>query len=125
MSQTTFELKIEPPTAMVQFVPRLALREALRLAKKFGRHSDETNAFFYSTEDSIYLELGGYRQEFDLEGDWSGCASVKASLILPFWNSLPKCNPLLIRYDRGWIHFCSLAMGKSVWQPKYDPDWVS
>jgi hypothetical protein len=115
---------LDPPEVLTALVPRQQLREALRLAKKFGPSDEESAAYLYSAEGKLFVEAGRYRQGFPHKGDWSGCISLKASLLLTYWNSLPKGDEVTLKYERGWLSIGTLALGRAVWQPKYDPQWM-
>ena len=116
---------IDPPDILMQRVQRLRAREAFRLAKKFGKLQVESEAYLYSSEEAFYIEAGNYRMSFPLDGEWYGCVSLSAHLLLGFWNSLPKGEMLTILYERGWLSLESLSVGRALWQPKYDPDWMT
>lgn len=126
MSQVSdFPIFIDPPDVLTQRVDRLLLREALRLAMKFGKVRSDTEAYLYSTDAGFFVEAGSFRRSFPLDGEWSGCVSLQAELLLKFWNKLPKCQVLSIQYERGWLNLDSLSLGRAVWQPKYDPQWMT
>ena len=119
-----FPIFIDPPDTLVQYVPRLELREALRVSKKFGKPPDDADAYLYASESEFFLEVGTYRRSFPLDGSWYGCTSLRADLLMTFWNTLPKGDRLPVRYERGWLCLGTLAVGRAVWQPKYDPQWM-
>lgn len=124
MESPDYPIFIDPPTSLRQHVPRMEMREALRLAKKIGRVKRNADAYLYTADETFYLEAGHSRRGFPSVGNWDGCVSLRADILLPFWNSLPHCEPLEVRYDSGWLYFGTLAIGRAVWQPKYDPEWM-
>lgn len=124
MNPADLPIFIDPPAALEVTVPRRQLREALRLCKKFGAPNEHSEAYLYSTKDQFFIEVGRFRQGFPLTGDWTGCISLNANLLLTYWNTLPKGTETTVRYERGWLNLSTLALGRAVWQPKYDPQWM-
>jgi hypothetical protein len=116
---------IDPPERLAVEIPRMELREALRFSKKFGKPAQDDDAFLYSTKDGFFVEIGSFRKGFPLKGEWTGCVSLNAQLLMTFWNALPKGQQTEVRYERGWLHLGALALGRAVWQPKYDPEWMN
>jgi len=124
MSSDSFQIDLDPPGRQTQTIDRKELRECLRLAKKFGHCSDTDLAHFYTSDDQFYIEIGLTRRAFPANGEWSGCASIPSIQLLQFWNSLPKQNLIEVSYANRWLGFGTLQIGRAVWQPKYDRDWL-
>jgi hypothetical protein len=124
MSSDSFQIDLDPPGRQTQHINRKELRECLRLAKKFGNCLDSDFSHLYTSGDKFYIEVGITRRGFLATGDWSGCASIPAIQLLQFWNSLPKDKTIEVSYQDRWLGFGTLRIGRAVWQPKYDPEWL-
>ena len=125
MNSNDFPLFIDPPEALSQVVATEQLRLCLRNAAKFGKPTKEQEVFVYATEDRFCIEIGTFRHWFEIEGNWSGCVSLNARLMLQCRGAISRKPQTQIKYDRGWLYLDTLGIGRALWQPKYDPDWMS
>jgi hypothetical protein len=114
-----------PPQVLSIEVPRRELREALRKAKGFALKDSEIQVHLFADKECLVLEAGDYRHRLAVVGEWRGCVSVDANVLLPFWNALPKSTLLTLTYTNGWLQIEGLSVGLATWTPKYETDWMS